>query len=219
VSLSSFSSFEELLRHPAPGFRCYDSRDPKRTPAHIVGVKHHVAAGATDAALGRLRSIPGAGADQFVEFHRRHDGVRLFAKLTSDDAGIVFFPLADWEAMTEELRQGWLSDLESETSFPAASGKWWVFGEAPGSGNAFVWFASGPHAGSIFYFDHDDFGAQGEPMAADLSDFLGQIVRDPAEFLYRLGCFLRFMEPNTYAELIPSEYVPDVRAVAQNAQG
>jgi len=205
----SLSGFEELLRHPSPGFRCYESPDPKRTSSHIVGVKHDVAAGATDAALGGLH---GAGADQFVEFYRRHDGVRLFAKLHSDDAGIAFFPLSDWEAATDELRKGWLSDLESETAFPAASGEWWVFGESPRSGNVFVWFTTGPNAGSIFYFDHDDFRAQGEPMAADLSDFLGQIVRDPAEFLHRIGCFLRFMDPNTYVELIPSEYVPDVRA-------
>jgi len=32
----TLAKFEEFIRHPAPGFRCYDSRDPKRAPAHVV---------------------------------------------------------------------------------------------------------------------------------------------------------------------------------------
>ena len=80
-----------------------------------------------------------------------------------------------------------------------------VFGEIPRSGNYFLLPPSGEHGGQVFYDDHDGFHE--EPIAGSFEGFLDSIIADPADFLYRLGCFARYSDGKTDIQWIPKEFV------------
>jgi hypothetical protein len=82
-----------------------------------------------------------------------------------------------------------------------------AFGEIPNSANYayFVIHPSGQSAGRIFYADHDSF--RDAAIAESFEEFLEDILRDPADFLYRHGCYTRYSDGKTAEQWIPKEYV------------
>ena len=82
-----------------------------------------------------------------------------------------------------------------------------AFGVVCHSANYFTFHTAGPHAGTVFYVDHDDW--QDKPIAKTFTDFLALILRDPADFLFNVGCYTRYSDGKTDTQWIPKEYVPD----------
>ena len=78
-------------------------------------------------------------------------------------------------------------------------------GEIPQSGNYFVIQPNGEDAGKVFYANHDGF--EPESIADSFEEFLGSIINDPANFLYRMGCYTRYSDGKTDIQWIPKEYV------------
>ncbi|MEX2170981.1 MAG: SMI1/KNR4 family protein [Pirellulales bacterium] len=149
--------FEKHVTDPAPGFRCYNSRDKSAAPAFIARVKNHIGDPATPDAIAIISATCGPAALQLRNFAALHDGVMLYRDRKSEAAGISFFPVAEWKAKTDEMRESMVAMDFDEQEMPDWMQTGVVFGEIPESANYFVIQPSGSEAGHVFYCDHDDF--------------------------------------------------------------
>ena len=48
-----------------------------------------------------------------------------------------------------------------------------------------------------------------EPIAGSFEEFLDSIVANPADFLYRRGCYTRYSDGKTDIQWIPKQYVAE----------
>ncbi len=92
---------------------------------------------------------------------------------------------------------------------PAAIPDSLAFAEIPHSANYFTVKTTGPDFGKIFYADHDDFSD--DPFANSFGEFLARIVADPAQFLYDVGCYTRYLDGKSSTQWIPRHYFADAR--------
>ena len=100
--------------------------------------------------------------------------------------------------------------MREDMSFMDSATPEWVktgiaFAEIPHSGNYFVFHPTRDGACNVHYADHDSFNDR--PWAGSFEAFLGDIVADPAAFMYRAGCYTRYCDGNTKAQWIPKTYV------------
>jgi hypothetical protein len=204
----SVREFEEHIRAVAPAFRCYACGDHAESLNLTARLSNNLNRPASKKALATIESLLGAAGEPFKELYRRHNGMVLYRDSRSHAAGVRFFPVEEWAARSEEMRDGMLAMGwdEEEVRMPAWLKKGIVFGEIPQSANYFV-VTVGRGAGKIHYADHDDF--RNTPIAKKLEAFLDKILADPAGFLYKCGCYTRYSDGKTGIQWIPKEYVSD----------
>jgi hypothetical protein len=208
----SLADFEAHLNDPAPCFRCYDCGDREEKPTFLARVRHVVHPPADNEANATLDELLGPTGAPLKSFYGLHDGVLMYADSIQQHprygdfvaAGIEFFPSREWRDKTAEMRD-FLLTTDSSEGVPDWLRQGVVFGEIPHSANYFVIQPGGEDAGKIFYADHDDFNA--DPIAESFDGFLNLILADPAEFLFRFGCYTRYTDGTTDTQWIPKEYV------------
>ena len=199
---------EELLKAPAPGFRCFAA--PGKEKSRFLARIHHVLAPpASGEATAKIRQLLGDHAPQVAAFYQRHNGAALYKDTLSRAAGIELLPVERWDEATEDMRD-WFDHLAEE---PENDPDHIVTGIAiatvPHSGNYFVMPVEGPAAGQIFYADHD--GWYEEAFAKDFDAFVARVTRDPVQLLAEdVGCYTRYSDGKTDAQWIPEEYFTDV---------
>jgi hypothetical protein len=209
----SLADFETHLKHAAPGFRCYACGDPTENPTLLARVRNQVNPPADNLALSTIEKLLGSAGTAIKQFFVEHDGVLMYEDLLPTRwmggefhaAGVAFFPVGEWRAKSEEMRESLLAMGWSEDDMPDWLRQGIAFGEIPHSANFFVVHPTGESAGSVFYADHDDF--QPRPIAGSIEELLDSILADPADFLNRLGCYTRYSDGKTDIQWIPKEYV------------
>ncbi len=207
----SLADFEAHLKHLAPRFRCYRSGDAPENLTFLARVRHIINPPADKAAVSTIDELLGATGAPLKLFYSLHDGVLMYVDSTKqrtsygdfEAAGVAFFPVQEWQVQTAEMRD-FLLTTDSSEGVPDWLRQGVAFGEIPHSANYFVIQPGGEDAGRIFYADHDDFTA--EPIAESFEEFLDSILADPAEFLYRFGCYTRYSDGKTDTQWIPKEY-------------
>jgi hypothetical protein len=203
---------KEFLKHindKAPAFRCYDCTDREEQLTLTAKVSNKLNPPASSDGVAEIRSLLGAAGGPFQKLFRKHNGMLLYRDSRSRAAGVRFFPVEEWSARSEEMREQFLAMGCEEEEMPTWMKRCIVFGEIPQSANYFA-VSVGRGAGKIYYADHDDF--RNTPFAKGLEELLDKIRNDPAEFLYKCGCFTRYSDGKTGTQWIPKEYISDVKA-------
>jgi hypothetical protein len=197
----SLDKFEAHLRDPAPGFRCYAAGNKSKDTTLLARVGHQIGPPAASAAGDTVKTISIPAKSSLIRFVELHDGLLLYRDKKSDAAGIRFFPAAEWESRTAEMRESMEAMGIDTSDMPDWFHCGTVFAEIPESANYFVI----DNGGKVFYADHDDFGD--EFIASSFDQFLDMIVDDPPGFLYRRGCYTRYSDGSTATQWVPKEYV------------
>jgi hypothetical protein len=153
-----------------------------------------------------IDSLLGKAGGPFKLLYGLHNGMTLYRDSRSEAAGVTFFPVEEWVARSQTMRDELSAMGWEKEQMPAWLREGIAFGEIPHSANFFV-VGVGDDAGKIYYADHDDFTES--PIAADLEEFLDRIRSDPAGFLYQCGCYTRYSDGKTDTQWIPQEYVSD----------
>lgn len=82
------------------------------------------------------------------------------------------------------------------------------FACVPQSGNYFVMPVDGPHAGKVYYVNHDGDGWYESAFAQGFDDFIFRVITDPASLVSNeLGCYTRYSDGKTDVQWIPKELV------------
>jgi hypothetical protein len=157
-------------------------------------------------ALARIDSLLGEAGAPFQQLYGLHNGMVLYRDSQSNAAGVTFFPIEEWPARSQAMRDELTAMGWEEDQMPLWLKEGIAFGEIPHSANFFV-VGVGEDAGKIFYADHDDF--MEDPIAEDFEELLDMIRSDPADFLYQRGCYTRYSDGKTDTQWIPKEYVSD----------
>jgi hypothetical protein len=209
------ADFEAHLNHPAPAFRCYRCGDRTERPTFLARVRNQVNSPADQLALSTIDKLLGAAGATIKQFYAKCDGVLMYQDTHStrwsggefEAAGVAFFPVSEWQGKSAEMREGLLTMGWSADDMPEWLRQGIAFGEIPHSANYFVMQPSGEDAGKVFYADHDAF--EPDPVAGSFEEFLDSILANPADFLYRMGCFARYSDGKTAIQWIPKEYVAE----------
>jgi hypothetical protein len=213
----SLTEFEAHLKHKNPAFRCYACGDRSEKLDLVARVNNRLGSPADKAALSAVEELLGSKVTAVKLFYAKHDGVLMYEDTLMKRwsggeyraTGIAFFPVGQWKKKSSEMRKS-LSDMGwSEEDFTDWLRMGIAFCEIPQSANYFVIQPTGKHAGKIYYADHDDFNP--DPIAESYEAFLDSILANPADFLYRHGCYTRYSDGKTDIQWIPKEYVADVQ--------
>jgi hypothetical protein len=207
----SLADFEMHVNDPAPAFRCFDCRDRKKELTLLAQVKNTPSPPASAESMTVLEALLGTQFDDVQEFYERHDGLVLYEDTRSDTTGLAFFPITVWRDLSGRMRDQFTAMGFEESHDPDGLLRGVAFGVVCHSSNYFTFQTEGPHAGTVFYIDHDDW--QDRPIAKSFTEFLELILRDPADFLLNVGCYTRYSDGKTDTQWVPKEYVPDA---AQN---
>ncbi|PHR92738.1 MAG: hypothetical protein COA78_33285 [Blastopirellula sp.] len=207
----SLADFEMHLTDPAPAFRCFDCADRKKELKLLTPITNTRSPAASAESLRELETLLGTQFDDVQRFYELHDGLELYADTRSDAVGLAFFPITVWSDLSRRMRGQFTAMGFEESHDPDGLLRGIAFGVVCHSSNYFTFQTTGPHAGTIFYIDHDDW--QDQPIAESFADFLALILRDPADFLFKVGCYTRYSDGETDTQWIPKEYIPDA---AQN---
>ena len=201
--------FENHLKVRLPGFQC--------TPQEIVfvvKVRHQIGKPATKSSITMLRKILGkAATNPIVKFYSKHDGVTLYSQPKFRWAGLRFFPIRQLPGMTSRFftpAAGEEIDDSGHRRRTSRSKPGVVFAEIPRSGNFFVLRTEGPHAGHIFYFNHENYDDRKKPLASSFESFLDMIWPDPVKFLRDRGGYLRYSDAKSGMLWIPRKFMSDV---------
>ncbi len=200
----SVENFLSHIAHNSPTFRCYACGDKQESLNLTARLAHTRNPPATGDELEQLRDWLNSHAGDFVRLYSQHNGLSIYEDTVGDAAGIALYPVADWPDQTEEMKSQFEAMGVEPEDQPAGVIDSLAFGEIPHSENDFTVKLSGPHAGKIFYADHDDFSD--DPFADSFADFLARIVDDPPKFLYDVGCYTRYSDGKTSTQWIPKEY-------------
>ncbi|WP_339748721.1 SMI1/KNR4 family protein [uncultured Rubinisphaera sp.] len=198
---------EKFLAHIAdnsPTFKCYACGDKQESLNLTAQLAHTRNSPATGDELKQLRDWLTSHAEDFVVLYSQHNGLIIYEDTAGDAAGIMLYPVANWPDKTEEMKSQFEAMGVEQDDQPAGVIDSLAFGEIPHSANYFTVKLSGPHAGKIFYADHDDFSD--DPFADSFADFLARVVNDPTKFLYDVGCYTRYSDGKTSTQWIPKEY-------------
>jgi hypothetical protein len=205
----SLKSFEAHLDDPAPAFHCFRCEDKKEKLELVVRLRHVIEEPATANDLSELRQKLGEEFPEALEFYSQHNGMMTYLHEPSEACGLIFYRIDQMDEMSEAVRERFDYLQDDPTLKQYLTGV--AFGEIHASGNYFVFVTEGPHAGSIYYSDHDD--VQGKPFAPSFPAFLKRIVKDPAQFLYDVGCYTRYSDGKTKSQWIPKKYLADAKAL------
>ncbi len=189
---------EEFIKHLAdsnPCFICYHTRGDEASEL-TVEVDHLIKQGASDSDLEQFASKLTGDVSEIIEFYRMHDGAELYRH--NEMPSIEFYQLVDIDEQNESWRV-WF-DMLDEDDLQEFQKYGVAFGEVSCSGNYFIW-----HEGKVYYSNHD--GEEDDPLANTFNEFLNLIAKNPASFLYDMGCYTRFSDGKTDLQWIPKEYV------------
>jgi len=139
------------------------------------------------------------------DFYKMHDGLLLYEQELSGEAGLLFYPISEWDAMRAQVREDYEYLDAGEFEDPNCPYRGIPIGEPCGSGNYFLFRLDGPNSGNIFYTDHE-LGAS-EPFAHSFYELLNRIATDPVQFLNDVGCYARYSDGITDTQWIPKEFV------------
>jgi integron integrase len=217
VPAMSLADFEAHINDESPGFRCYACGDRAEKATFVARVQNTVWQPANPRAIASLDKKLGQVGNQFKQFYAKHDGVLMYEDMLVPPssaqvpraAGVCFFPIAQWAATSREMRQSLIAMGWSKEDMTDWLAEGIAFAEIPASANFFVVQPKGKSSGKVYYADHDSF--ESDPIADSLDDFLGSILKDPADFLNRLGCYTRYSDGKTDVQWIPKEYVANVQ--------
>lgn len=209
----SLAEFELHLNDPAPCFHCYNCFDRDEKPVFVARIRNRINSPADSMALSTIDLLLGASANAIKQFYAKHDGVLMYEDSqlkrwsagTYRAAGIKFFRVNEWREESEEMRRSLVSMGWDEKDMPDWLRQGIAFGEIPQSANYFVIYPSSGSAAKVYYADHDDF--QPNAIADSFEEFLRGILDDPADFLYRMGCYTVYSDGKTNIEWIPRHYV------------
>src|SRR5438105_2599738 len=109
----SLADFEAHLKHLAPGFRCYACGDRAKKVTFLARVKNRMNPPADKHALSNIEKLLGSGASTIKQFYAKHDGVLMYEDTLSrrwsggefQAAGVAFFPVAEWQEKSNEMRE------------------------------------------------------------------------------------------------------------------
>jgi hypothetical protein len=209
------ADFERHLSDPSPAFWCYACGDHAEKPTLLARLQNRVGLPAKPRTVASIEKRLGRAANQIKQFYAKHDGVLMYEDMhlspgvpeEERTAGIYFFPVAQWNAMSREMRSslkamGWSRKEMTDWLLRGIA-----FAELPMSANFFVIQPQDKAAGKIYYAAHDSFVA--DPIAGCFNEFLDKIVRNPPRFLNRLGCYARYSDGKSDTQWIPTKYVPN----------
>lgn len=195
-------NFLKLLDDPSPGFICEAAgRQAVKPPKFSVRIRHEMEGPATPEELAQLSAL---GAEALAPFYARHNGGLFFTGPSIHPqaiSGFRLYPISEIENRTANMR----SDVDAmgipeDAKFDfQKSGT--AIGEICSSGNYFV-----IHEGIVFYSDHD--GGDDTPAGPSFAQFLDGIAADPAQFLFKSGCYTRYSDGATPTQWIPETYLP-----------
>ena len=197
----SLVTFEAHLNHPAPAFRCFAAGKSKKAQ-WIARVTHKIERPASKKSLAKLDQYLGEHGSQIRRFYALHNGLTLYCDTLSDTAGVAFFKIDEWKKQSKAMREFMLAEQE-DADWPDWFLQGYAFAEIPHSANYFVI----DKAGQVFYMDHDAW--EDAPIAKTFSEFLDLIVKNPARFLRKRGCYTHYSDGKTKKRWIPKEYLSD----------
>jgi hypothetical protein len=179
-------------------FKCYLCTDESETLNLTVDLYNELNAEATEYDIQLLKSLIKVENEEIVAFYKIHNGIKLYCN--NDTSGLQFYSIADLKELNNVWKEG-LSDYEDEELYDFQR-EGIAFGEISHSGNYFVLFE-----GKVYYDDHD--GGDDTPVGETFNDFLSEILTNPADFLYKLGCYTRYYDSKTDEQYIPKEFIAD----------
>jgi hypothetical protein len=188
--------FIDFLNLKNTSFKCFKSGDNNENLDFSVNVFNEVHEGAGHEDLALLQQLILEKGEEVFEFYKQFNGVKLFCN--KDIAGVELFKVTELVGENEAWKE-WFSERDENELYDFE--KYGIaFGTVPRSGNYFVLYE-----GRVYYSDHDDVNES--PLAESFSDFLLQIVKNPAEFLYTMGCYTRYSDGKSDSQWIPKEFV------------
>ncbi|HEV8293376.1 MAG TPA: hypothetical protein VGP94_15675, partial [Tepidisphaeraceae bacterium] len=221
AQVMGLAELTNLLSHPAPGFICVPAGAEKNDRRFVARVRHIAANPASPAAIGLARHRGWPGEREFIEFYSRHNGVLLFApiiprrglpaEVVASDGGIRLFPIEEWWEKSDARIAEFFANGQSNPVLPRAAQHTVAIGEVPLSANLFALVVKGWRRGRIKRLDHDRSPFTSDKLARSFDELLGLICQDPAQLLYRLGCYTRYSDEIGDTQWIPIHYVADVR--------
>jgi hypothetical protein len=198
--------FVLLLAAPAPGFECRSVSDKQRKA--VFQIQHDVREAPSSDQLTSARQLLGRSGNLLLEFYRFNDGADLYRGVGTDEVGVRFFPIDQWQGETTAMKQA--SASLPKGGRPEVLDRAIAFGEPPGSGHHFAIVTKGKGATSIILTNHETLAA--DEFAPDFNEFLKVICSDPVDLLTnQLGSYVRYRDGKTRQEWIPVEYLPDAK--------
>lgn len=196
-------SVELFLRHlaePSPRFACFAAGTGNDDGRRIEIALTHVLNGpASSHALKRLRELVGAGHAELEQLYGVHDGLELYTQ-GGEGGGLLLLPISEWMPATTGFRDDFASSGRTDEDLYDFEKHGIVIGEPPYSGNVLILYQ-----GRVHYADHD--GGDDTPLADSLGELLDRVRREPAVFLYDLGCYARYSDGHSDIQWIPERYL------------
>ena len=189
---------KDFLRHinlKNQQFKCYECQDKNKTLNLIVDIHNELNEGATKNEISLLKQLIPVYNEEIIEFYQLYNGIKLYCN--EQTSGIEFYPINNLKKLNEEWKE-WFSEYEKDDMYDFQIGGL-AFGDISDSGNYFIFFE-----GKVFYSDHD--GGDDAPVGETFYKFLSKISSEPADFLYKMGCYTRYSDIKNAGQYIPKEF-------------
>ncbi|MFT3705944.1 MAG: SMI1/KNR4 family protein [Agriterribacter sp.] len=189
---------QDFLRHinlENQKFKCYVNTDEEETITLTVDIHNILNDAASENEISLLRKLIPHNNGELIDFYTTHNGIKLYCN--NDTSGIEFYAAKDLNKLNEMWKEE-LAYFEDYQLYDFQKGGV-AFGEISHSGNYFVLFE-----GAVFYSDHD--GEDEEAIGATFFDFLSKIADNPADLLFKMGCYTRYSDGKTNKQYIPKEF-------------
>lgn len=169
--------------------------DKSESLDYSVNLSSEIHEGSSEEDIKILQRLIPENGQEIFEFYKSYNGVKLFCN--KETVGVEFFKANEfvaenegWKELCSEIDENELCNFE----------KYGVaFGTIPNSGNYFILYE-----GKVYYSNHDDMNDS--PVTESFNEFLLQIATDPADFLYKMGCYTRYSDGKTDSQWIPKEF-------------
>ncbi len=188
-------AIREHLALQNPRFVCKDAYEVGELS---VPLSNDVGAPASRLQLEQLRELAGPAFDTLAPLYEAFNGLGFH--VNADTAGLFVAPIEQLAELNRDWRE-WFSDIAPADLYEFQR-HGFAFATIVASANYFVVFR-----GRIYYSDHD--GGDDAVWGEDLERFFSRALSDPPRFLYEAGCYTRYSDGETDAQLIPERFVHD----------
>jgi hypothetical protein len=148
--------------------------------------------------LDALRDLAGPAFATLAPLYEEFDG--LVFHINGETAGLLVAPIDELEELNREWRE-WFTDVAPADLYEFQR-HGFAFATIVASANYFI-----VHQGRIYYSGHD--GGDDALWGENLEGFFLRALSDPARFLWDAGCYTRYSDGETEAQLIPERFVHD----------
>ena len=189
---------QDFLRHinlDNQKFKCYLNSDKKESLNLAVDIYNILKNGATSNDILLLQELIPNNNEQIVELYKIYNGIKLYC--SGNASGLEFYAINDLKKLNEEWKESFSYYNEEELYDFQKYGV--AFGEISHSGNYFILYN-----GKVFYSDHEEWDEA--LIGNSFDEFLSKIVTDPADFLYKMGCYTRYSDGKTNGQWIPKVF-------------